>query len=171
MKPEPFLADGHAVLSCSHRVEHARAVGEVNRGGATHGAHDHRARGKGDTRLPHFERHVDWIKARMIDGHRNEASRAVPVARRQNGNRKALDLAGARTMRVSRWWSNLGEPAEGELSVLRSFPSLRTHAVGMPRCCSASSPSRRGRWRPRLTCAPESGADWILFRLRLRCEG
>ena len=50
MKPEPFLADGHAVLSCSHRVEHARAVGEVNRGGAAHGAHDHGAHGAHDRR-------------------------------------------------------------------------------------------------------------------------
>ena len=96
-------------------MEHARAVGEVNRGGATHGAHDHRARGKGDTRLPHFERHVDWIKARMIDGHGNEASRAVPVARRQNGNRKALDLArGEDHAGFPAGGPTLGEPAEGE---------------------------------------------------------
>ena len=107
VKPEPFLADGHAVLSAAivwnTRVPSVRSTEAVPpRCPRPPGC------GKGDTRLPHFERHVDWIKARMIDGHRNEASRAVPVARRQNGNRKALDLAGARTMRVSRWWSNLG---------------------------------------------------------------
>ena len=93
MKLETLFTDAHAVFSLRKRVKHTCAVGQVDGGGSARDTDHDRARCKGNAGLSYFQGHVDGVKPRMIDGHGDQTSSAIPTGGRLDGDGKPLDLA------------------------------------------------------------------------------